>query len=300
MSTNILDPKVTLSIIPADSLATNRERRILIIGQKLAGGTAIANALVEDLNFADEDALFGQRSHIAGMIRAAKKVMLNIVPQPQIDAISLDDAGSATQATSIVTLTGPTKEDGTLIVNIGSKNDHSFTVDITSGDTATVIGDALAAAITADLDAPFTALNAAGVVTITASNGGTLANTWGLSIEGLVAGVAAALTAWTGGAGDPSLTSLFDPVQDVRHTTIVWPEAYSITDLTGFLDSRFNASNAILDGMGIQVKSDTLANLKAFVAPLNSQSINILANRPISTDVYKASAIFGINDNMAK
>jgi phage tail sheath gpL-like len=288
-------PEASFTIIPAAQLAGVQEQKALIVGQMLAGGSATGGELQQDIgNNGEEDALFGQNSHIAGMCRAFKRE--NKISQ--LDALPLDDA-AGTQATGEIAFTGPATEDGTLNISIGSETDHRYTLDIISGDSATDIGDLLAAAVTADGDAPFSAANVTGTVTATAENDGTLANDWGIKIEGTVAGVGATITAWAGGATDPTLTGILDVIANIRYQTIIWPSAYALTVLQTELDARFNVTNNILDGVGVQILVDTLTNLKSAVASLNSQSLVIAGQKPVDLADRKGPATFEMPDIMA-
>ena len=92
MGANILDPKVTLSIIPGLELSTVQERSVLIVGTRTSGS---ANPeLVQNINSktsAELDTLVGPKSFIRGMIQSALDILVCITPQPQIDIISLAD-----------------------------------------------------------------------------------------------------------------------------------------------------------------------------------------------------------------
>lgn len=303
MGTNILDPKVTLNIIPGPEISTVQERSMLIIGTRTAGSANPEFVQgINSLTGAEIDAAVGAQSFIRGMIQSALDILVGITPQPQIDIISLaDPAGTAAEA--VITLTGPATESGSITFIVGSKNDRSYTIDIADTDSATVIGDALVAAITADTSAPFTAANVAGVVTITAVSTGLTPNTWGIGFQGEVAGVVVALTTeWSGGLGTPSLTTVFDAIADIRETTITWPEAYPEADVATFLDGRFNAANDVLDGVAISVHADTLTNLKAAALALNSQSVNIIGNTYDIAGGFlnkKGPGVFEISDNAA-
>lgn len=276
----ISEPSVSFSIIPASQISGVTEQKTLIVGQMLAAGTATAGALIIDHpDDGSEDTLFGARSHLAGMVRNFKRE--NKISQ--LDIIALDDDGGATQGTAVVTFgAGPATEAGSFYVTVGSEKDHTYEVSVAETDTVTDIGDALVALITADTDAPFTAANVAGVVTITAANGGTLSNDWGIKYTGNVAAVTVALTAWAGGATDPTLTGVLDPIGNIRYQTIVWPAVYDITVVGDDLDAKFNVTNNVLDGVALQGQVDTLANLKTYVSTLNSQSIVVLGQKAIS------------------
>ena len=291
-------PRVTFQIIPASQLATVTAQKILIVGQMLAAGSATSGALTQAIgNASEEDALFGQRSHLAGMIRAAKKVLARGgANQPQMDAIPIDDDGGATEGTGVLTITGPATASGSIIFAVGSGENHEFTIDIADTDTATAIGDDLVTAITADADAPFTAANVAGVVTITAANGGTLCNTWTLKVSGSAAGVAVAITAWTGGATAPTVTGIFDVVGSTRYQTVVYPDSWDLDEVQTFLDDRFNADNIVLDGAAVVSVSGTLSAVKALALPVNSQSVVMVGLRTVSVADIKGNAIVEMPD----
>lgn len=285
-------PKVTFTIVPAKQLAGVTEQRVLIVGQKLAGGSAAGGSLIKDMpNDGPEDALFGQTSHVAGLVRAFK--VINQVSA--LDVIPLTD-GSGTKGTGKITLTtGPSTADATIFVTIGSKQNLRVQVDTLSGETVTEIGDKIVAAYVTLLDKPWTIDNAVGVVTATAANDGTLCNEWGLIVEGTIPGVTIALTGWTGGATDPTLTGIFDVIGDTRYQTILWPSVYATSVVETLLDARFNTANNVLDGVAIQVKTDTLSNLKTY-ANQNSQSLVIASQKLIDGTFYKGSSTMEFPD----
>lgn len=269
--TTVRQPKVTVNIVPSSEEVQNTAQKILIVGQKLGSGTAPIATLIENIaNGGAEDDLFGAKSMLATLIRANK--IRN--QQVQIDVIALDDAGPGVQAAGSFDITaGPATEDGTLTIIAGSERNHKYSIAVASGDTATVIGDAIEAAITADINCPVTASNTGGVVTVTASNAGTYGNSFPLEIRGEVAGVTTGVTGMSGGATDPTLTGVFDPVGDNRYQGVIWPYPSDTAEVRGFLDPRFNADGKVLDGVAFTAINDTFANLSALVTPLNSQSL---------------------------
>lgn len=296
MSGTISQPKVDLSIIPAAQLASVQNQKVLIVGQMLSGGTATGGDLIQDHpNDGTEDALFGQRSHIAGLVREFKK--LNKLSR--LDILPLDDGGGATQGTAVVTVTGTASADGEIVLTIGSDKNHKKTISITDGDTPTVIGDAIVTAFDADADAPMTQANVTGVVTFTAENGGTLSDEWDIRSSGSVSGVTIALTGWTGGATDPTLTGILSVIANFRYQTILWPSVYALTEVQTELDARFNTTNDVKDGVAIQFQRGTLATLKAAVLTLNSQSLVIVGNKTVSKTLHKGSAIVEMPDVQA-
>lgn len=283
----ILEPRQTWQIVPASQTANLLPQRVLIVGQKTASGTATDGELVRDIaNDNSWNTKFGRTSQLAGMIRQFREI--NEITE--LDALCLDDAGGASVATGVVTLSGTASAAGSLIFNVGSKQNHSYQVDVVAGDSASDIGDDLVTAITADLDAPFDPVNSTGTVTISASNAGLVGNEWSLSVEGEVTGITVSLTGWTGGATDPTLTSILDVISNIRYQTVVWPSTYSLSVIETELNSRFNVAYKIMDGIAIQTKKGTAAALKTY-ANQNSQSVCVIGNKTLDQSNRKGTAI---------
>ena len=288
--TTVMQPKVNVNIVPSSEEAENTGQKILFVGQMLTG-TATAGALVENVaNGGAEDALFGATSMLATLIRANK--VRN--QQVQIDVIPLADNGSGVDATGTMAISGTATEAGVLTVIAGSERNHTYSIAVASGDTATVIGDAIESAITADANSPVTASNTTGTVTITAANAGTYGNSIPLEIRGEVAGVTSTVTGMASGATDPVLTSVFDVVAGQRYQGVVWPYPSATTELRAFLDPRFNSDGVVLDGVGFTAINDTLSNLSSLASPLNSQSLVIFGGKIESEANYKGGDVVEI------
>jgi phage tail sheath gpL-like len=295
---SIIYPKRNVSLLSDTQTQSTEPIKVLIVGQKVSGGTATSGELQREIaNDNSEDTLFGANSEIAGAIRAFKQI--NQVTR--LDAIALDDEGGANAATgSIAFGTGPAGASGTYTVSIGSRTNHQYTITVASGDTVTDIGDALVTAVTADTDAPFSASNSTGTVTITAANKGPEGNEIGLEISGSITGVTTTVTGMTSGATAPTLTTLFDPIANERYQIIVYPNGWGNTFVTtNFLDGRFNSSDKILDGVAFSSFTDTVANLITAGNAENSQSLVLLGNETVNETLYKGSSLFELNFNIA-
>lgn len=292
MTTKILQPKTTVNIVNASAVVGNTEQRILIVGQKAAGGSAADGVLVEGIaNGGAEDALFQRDSMLATLVRACK--VRN--QQVQIDAIPLDDDGAGVAATSTITVVGTATEAGTLTIITGSEKNHKFDVAVADTETETTVAAAIVAAVNADLDVPVTAANVAGVVTFTAVNKGTYGNSIPIEVRGSVAGITGtAVVGMASGATDPTLTSVFDVIADKRYQAIVWPYPSATTELTILLDARFNADGNVLDGVGFTADVDTFTNLKALGAALNSESVVIFGDQKEVETNYAGPSIVEI------
>ena len=290
----VSEPSVSITITPDEQLQSTQPQKVLFVGQMTAAGTANTGVLEAEIGNDSSiwEGLFGEDSMLSGMIRAAK----NINGQTRFDAIPLDDNGAGTAASGTVSfIGGPASEDGTLTVTVGSDTNHKYELAITDTDAITAIGDALVTAITADTKAPFSAVNAAGVVTITFGHKGTVGNNVTLRVEGIVTGVTHSVAAMASGVTDPTLTGLFDVIAGERYQTIVWPSSYGYTEVTAELDARFNSTNDILDGIAIATEVDTLANLKASGNAENTLSLNIIGNAIVNDTSYKGGAIIELD-----
>lgn len=286
----IAQPEVTATLRAAGTTAGLTPQKLLFVGQK-NGGSATSGALVTNLlNDGAEDTLFGADSPIATAIRRARRRNT----ETQFDAIGLDDAGGATAATGTITIAGPATEAGTLTFFVGSKKFNVYTIAVSNADTATTIAGNLVTAITNDTTALVGASNVAGVVTLTANNGGTFGNTIGVKATGGVGGVTVTLVAMSGGATDPTLTNVFDVVGNERYQGVVWQFDQNISVLTDFLDPRFNVTNNVLDGVGFVGRTDSFANHLTALGSLNSQSLCYNASKIIAEANHQGAAILDV------
>jgi phage tail sheath gpL-like len=198
------------------------------------------------------------------------------------------DPEVTTAATGVITFGGAATSDGTFYITFVDEEQYQVQIDVTSGDTADDVGQALDDATDALTNAVFTAVNAAGVVTATASDVGSVGEYYGIKVEGSVPGITVALTAWAGAGTDPTLTGVLDVIDGIRYTGILWPEHWS-SDLDipkDLLDDRFNASNAILDGVVFTGLTDTYANILTAIGLQNSQSL-VYMGSPLLSETYQ-------------
>lgn len=283
-------PEVTASLRAAGVVAGLTPEKLLFVGQMLTG-SASSGALQENiLSDKAEDTLFGSASPLATAIRRGRRRN----SATQFDAIGVADAGGGTAATGVFAISGTATEAGELTFYVGSKKHDSFKIAIANSDSATVIGGALATALGADSEVMVTAANVTGTVTLTAKTKGKFGNTLGIRVDGAVAGVTVALTAFTGGATDPTLTGIFDAIGDNRYQGIVWQFDQEISELTDLLDPRFNVSNDIQDGVGFVGMTDTLANHLSTLGGLNSKSLSINVDKLIDNSDHKGAAVLDV------
>ena len=275
MSISLLN--VNVSVVGATTVQNIGTRHDLIVVQT---PTATANALVpgiEDFTQTQLNTRFGASTYARFMIQQwldSNQTGNNV--KAKLDVIELLDGTAATAAAATLTVGGAATAAGTLELSILSEKLFTQNISIASGATAATVGTAIKAAFEA-VSAPFEVTDDTfGVVTITATDLGTIGNNYGLKFTGVPAGLTVTLTAgFTGGTVPPTVTGVFDLVGDIRYQGVLWPEDLNANlDIpVDFLDDRFNSSNDILDGVAFHGFIDTLASNKVEVNTLNSPSL---------------------------
>jgi phage tail sheath gpL-like len=221
--------------------------RILLLGQKLAAGTAAALASVRVTSVKQARDAFGAGSMLAIMAEAA----LASNSTSELWCMPMDDNGAGVSAAGSLTFGGAPTEAGTVSVYIGGKR---VQVAAASTDTPANLATALAAAVNADTTLPVTAA-VDGVVTakvnFTARNKGEAGNGIDLRVnyqgESLPSGLTVTLVAMTGGTGNPDMAPALAALGDEWFQSIGMPytDAANLTALETELDSRFGPQREI-------------------------------------------------------
>ncbi len=179
----------------------NRKRKLLLLAHKTSSGTADANKPYQIFSEAQARTLFGEGSWVSVMAQAALKVDKRI----PLYGMAYAEGGAAVAASNTIVFTGTATGAGTVSVWIGGR---LVRAGVQTGDAATAVGDAVAAAINAATNLPVTAANATGTVTLTARCKGPEGNTIRYRSENTAAGITATDTANVlasgATAGDPT------------------------------------------------------------------------------------------------
>ncbi len=172
---------------------------MLLVGQKLATGTAPAGEIIRVSSVEDAKTKAGEGSmlhQMAERYRARDKV-LDLYMLPYSDLVA------GVKATGTITVTAQPTASGTLALYVSGK---VVNVGITAGDTINNVATAIAAAFT-DAGIPATAAAAAAVVTLTARHKGTCGNHIDIRLnlygETTPTGLGLTIVAMSGGSGDP-------------------------------------------------------------------------------------------------
>ena len=270
----------------------------LLIGQKLAGGTAAVETPLLVTQVDQAKTLFGVGSMLARMLETFKKNDLFT----ETWCIALNDNGAGAAATSTVTVTGTATASGTLNLYIAGQR---VQVGVTSGDTATNVGDAIEAAVNALTVLPVTASNAAGVVTLTARHKGELGNDLDVRLnyrgelggELTPAGLTVVIVAMSGGTSNPVLTNAIGAMGDKEFDTIIMP--YTDTASLDAMQAEMNDSTGRwgwqrqIYGWVISAKRGTVSGLGTFGNARNDQHMTVAGYNDSPTPPYEWAAAWG-------
>lgn len=256
----------------------NLPHKVLVIAQKLASGSATEATLLRIFNSKMADDYFGVGSTLALML----KTVLRNTQGVQLFAMALDDAAGAAAASCTITVTGPASANGTIALYV---NDKKVNVPVLNGDLADTIATAIHTKLVADPELPVTASVTTNVVTVTAKNKGTLGNQMVVAhtflgkagSEELPGGVSLAITAMSGGATDPSVSTAIAALTEETFDHIVHPytDTTNLASMKMEMDSRWGAAR-MLYGHTYGAKKDTLSNLSTFVTSLNNRNNTII------------------------
>lgn len=172
---------------------------VLLVGQKLATGTAPAGEIVRLSGVEDAKLKAGPGSMLAQMAARYRAIdaALDLYMLPYADLVA------GVQASGTITVSTPATAAGTLALYVGAK---LVNVGITATMTIAQVATAIAAAFT-DIDVPVTAAANAAVVTLTARHKGTCGNAIDVRLnlygETTPAGLGLNIVALSGGVGDP-------------------------------------------------------------------------------------------------
>lgn len=273
------------------------EHKILVVGVRNAGG-ATAVHVPKVATSADQVAgLFGTNSMLVG--QAAALFENNKVTQATFIGINAPGGGAASVGSWAIS--GPATAAGTYVAYLGGKR---FAVAVASGDTATVIGDALVALINADQEIPWTAANVTGTVTVTAAHVGAWGNehyidTNYYSDEAYPAGVTTITVQPAGGSGTLDPSAIWAVLGDTHYTHIALPDL-GTADLLAVeteLADRWGPERQV-DGQSYSGLNDTFANLSTTGSARNSPHSTLVGSNKSPTPTYKwAAALCGLAAN---
>jgi phage tail sheath gpL-like len=273
----------------------NDNKTLLLMGQQLATGSLAvptgSNVQVPRRITSTSQAigLYGKGSNLAVMCEYALKA----APRATIYAVAYKAGSTPGAAAQTVTLASNASGSGELKVWIMGE---LFRTGIASGDTPTIVGDAIEAAINGHPNLPVTAANAAGTVTVTARTPGLEGNSIAIRSE-ITGGITmtstdgAAYLASGTVAGDPS-DQLAAIVGDRYHLIAI--ETADSTELAKLKSHQETASTPAQKrwGLGIAGIVDTAANAQTLGNALDSYRMQVVWQEASDRPNYVLAAAF--------
>jgi phage tail sheath gpL-like len=275
-------------------------QRTLLLGQMIAAGNAAAGSPTLVAGLGDAITQFGAGSHLAVAFERYRA----LDTFGEVWALPMADVGGSVKATGTIAFTGTATAAGVIPLYV---NGTRISVPVASGDTATVVGASAAAAVNA-YSSPagnplsVTAAAATGTVTLTARNGGTLANSNTIMLSYLgtsggegtfgtttVPGITAVITGFASGATDPVLaTSLANlPSQSFDFIYCPYNDTTSLNAMRDFLSDasgRWNWANELF-GHAFTAKGGSLSTRATWSTARNDQHMTAIgANGSPSPD----------------
>lgn len=265
---------------------------VLLVGQKLATGTAPVGQPVLLSGLQDAIAKAGAGSMLAQMAAAYR----NIDPAFDLYMLPYADNPAGVMAAAPLTVTAPPTAAGMLALYIAGRQ---VDVGIAGTETVAQAATAIAAAITAaGPNIPVTAVAAAGVVTLTARHKGTCGNNIDLRLslygEPVPAGLGLSLTAMSGGTGDPVIApgDLMSMLGPFWYRYIVLGNGDAATLAAWHAESEKHYLPPIQAGFRIfTANRGAFAEAAAFGTATNYEHISDLSLELNPTSTWEAAAI---------
>jgi phage tail sheath gpL-like len=273
----------------------NDNKKLLLMGQMLSTGsegvplTTDTKPIRRITSTQQGIDYYGKGSTLAVMIEYALKAS----PRAKIYAMPYK-AGSTPVAADedIVLATNATGNGEVKFYIMGER----FAVGIATGDTPTVVGDAMVALINAHPNLPVTAANVTGTVTITARNAGLPSNSIAIRSE-ITAGIGMTSTdgaaVLSGGtvAGDPSVQM---PVAEAQRFHLMAIESDDATEVAVMMDHQEAASTPAEKrwGLGICGSTDTAANTQTLANGFDSYRAQVVWQENADKPIFVLAAVF--------
>ena len=291
---NIRVPGIYIEIDPSKAAGGGAvmERRLLLVGQRLAAGTVAALSAVRLGSQAGDQAAqaFGEGSMLHGMAAAARKANDYV----DIWAIALDDDVAGVAATGTVTLSGVPTATGTLALYIGGTQ---VRIAVVAAEAVATLATRLADAINANTSLPVIASAALGVVTLTSRWKGETGNDLDVRLnyygEQTPVGLAVAIVAMAGGSANPDVQPVLDAIAGQQYYSIVCPylDGANLTALEAEMASRFGPMD-VLTGHVFNAMVGNHAELTTWGDGRNSPHVSTLGLYDVPTAPWVVASVW--------
>lgn len=273
------------------------QRRLLLVGHKVAAGGAALNTLITVTTEADAIAQFGEGSMLTCMWRDAKANADLGLP---IDCFAIAPGGSAVAASSIIAITPPGNlaMSGEVMLYVGGER---VSVGVTTNDTANTVATKLINAVNANLALPVTAAATANLweCKLTCRWGGPTGNDIDLRTtyytdDRLPNSLIVTVPAMSAGAVAPDVTPLITAMNLYRATEIVCPftDSANMLILETELATRWLANN-MQDGTVINAIRGTESANTTWLSTRNSPHVHTITTTKDCTNPWELAAAAG-------
>ncbi len=269
--------------------------KIMVFGQRRTTGLVAQGVPTRITSAAQAEAAFGRGSMLSHMLARLKDAN----PYTECWACALDDNAAGALATGTIVFTGSPTENGTLNQYISGVRVQTA---ITAGMTASQVATAVAAAINANTDLDVSAAAVTGTVTLTARHKGENGNYIDHRLnyyfgEKTPAGLAAAITAMSGGTGNPDVATAIAAIGAEQYHTIVmpWTDSANLVKLETELTSRFGPL-VQKEGQAFSAASGTHATIDTLVAARNHPNLSIMGSGKSPNPPWEWAAVLGAVD----
>lgn len=193
--------------------------RSVIVAEKTAAGTAVADTPIQVFDEDDADTKCGKGSLAAiGARSAISQAKLQDGFTPEVWVAPVVEPAGGVAAVFTATWTGPATGSGNLVVGV---NGIPITIAVNVGDTATTVSTAFKAGLDAVKHLlPITAATAVGVTTSTHTTKGVNGNDTNFAVLTPVAGISVVFATGTAGTGAAVITNAINALYDQRYHAV--------------------------------------------------------------------------------
>lgn len=296
---NIRTPLFFAELDASHANTATANQRALLIGPMLATGIATPNVPLISSGVGDAGVQAGVNSVLA-LMTAAYRANDQF---GELWYLPVQDAAGATAASGSIAFTSAPTANGTISLYIAGQ---LVTVPVTAGMTTAQVATAVAAAVNLIPAMPATAAAATSTVTLTADNKGLVGNDIDIRFnyggtaagEALPVGLAATITAMSGGATNPTLTTALGNLLDQPFDFIAcaFTDTASLDALKAFLNDstgRWSWQYQVYGHVFAAYRS-TWAGLTTFGTARNNQHETVMGFYDSPTPAWEwAAALAG-------
>lgn len=252
--------------------------RTVMTGHLGTNAEATAGVMYPIITESEAATKFGKDSMLVGMVKAFRTAN----PYQELLVVPLAELVAGQKAVGSIAISGAATRSTTQVFQIGRQR---YQLGISAAESPTFIAARLATEINNDPSAFVVATNDAGTVTLTAKWKGETGNDINIftryySEDYATPGLAFAITAMSGGTGNPDITGMIDALDDLtQYNGFVTPftDTANMNLLRAEMDARFGPLSA-LDGRVFTSKSAAVAALGTYAVGRNSKHQTVMDN----------------------